>query len=113
MHTFRRLDHDDGFTLIEVMVVIVIIGVLVGIAIVSFTFSITASKKAACGANLKVIRDELVVYYTIHGDDPPNLNDLVPDYIGSEDKLRCPESGEDYIYDPVTGEVSCPFHVDL
>jgi prepilin-type N-terminal cleavage/methylation domain-containing protein len=113
MQKFRRLDRDDGFTVVELMVVVLIIGVLVGIAVVSFTVSISASKKAACRANLKIIRDELVVYYTVNGDDPAALDDLVPDYVGSDEGLRCPESGEDYLYDPVTTEVSCPYHTDL
>ena len=113
MQKSRRLSRENGFTLVELMIVVLIIAVLIGIAVVSFTVSISASKKAACRANLKIIHDELVVYYTVHGDDPATLNDLIPDYIENGDSLRCPESGEDYIFDPVTGEVSCPYHTDL
>ena len=113
MHITGCLERDDGFTLVELMVVILIIGILVGIAVVSFTLSVSASKKAACKANLKVIREAVIVYYTVNETDPASLADLVPDYIQSDNSLKCPESGEDYLYDPLTGEVSCPYHSDL
>lgn len=113
MHISRCLDRDDAFTIVELMIVILIIGVLVGIAVASFSLSVSASKKAACKANMKVIREEIIVYYTVNDADPASLDDLVPDYVQSDQGLRCPETGEDYLYDLPTGEVSCPYHTDL
>ena len=113
MHGVGSLSGDEGFSLVELMIVVLIIGILVSIAVVSYSVSISTSKKTACRANLKVIRDQLTSYYAGHGAYPPTLQDLVPDYVESGSSLRCPESGEAYEYDPVNGNVSCPHHPDL
>ena len=113
MSSVSSFKRDDGFTVVEMMVVLLIIGILVGIAVLSFSLSLSASKKAACKANLKIIREQLLVYFTVNDEDPAALDDLVPEYIQAEDDLLCPETGEEYIYDPISGEVSCPYHTDL
>ncbi len=106
------LDREDGFTFLELMLVVMIIGILVTIAVLSFVVSISASKKTACSANIRTIREQLEVYYTKNEAYPPLLQDLVPDYIDSEGCLYCPESGEPYVYEVENGkfELSCPFH---
>jgi len=113
MKKARTLARDDGFTLAEMMVVILIIGILVGIAVVSFAFSVSTSKRTACSANLRIIRDQVSIYNSEFNSFPPTLQDLVPDYIDKEDRFFCPDSGEAYIYDEETGEISCPFHDDI
>lgn len=110
MHKARALKRDEGFTLAELLVVMLIIGILVGIAVMSFAFSVTASKKTACSANLKTIRDQISVYYSEYDHFPSSLDDLVPDFIDKEERFFCPDSGDAYVYDEVTGEVTCPFH---
>jgi competence protein ComGC len=113
MTRLSRLGRDDGFTLMELMMVIGIIGVLVGIAVASFAVSVNVSKKTACKANLKTIEEQVVVYHIDNDVYPPTLQDLVPDYIENEDSLYCPESGDAYLYDRATGDASCPYHKDL
>ncbi|MBN2026778.1 MAG: prepilin-type N-terminal cleavage/methylation domain-containing protein [Actinobacteria bacterium] len=110
MHKIETLNKDDGFTFLELMIVVGIIGVLVTIAVLSFAFSISASKKTACSANIKTIRKQLHTYYTSYREYPPSLQDMVPEYIDSEKCLSCPDSGEAYVYDDETGEVYCPYH---
>jgi prepilin-type N-terminal cleavage/methylation domain-containing protein len=110
---FDRLRHrEEGFTIVELMVVLLIIGILVGIATMSFLFSLSASKDTACKANLRTIREAINRYYVDFHDYPPDLLALVPDYIDSETGMDCPESGERYQYDPTTGDVMCPYHPD-
>ncbi len=104
---------EEGFTFVELMVVILIIGILVSIAVASFAVSVSASKKTACKVNLRIIEEEILVYRCDFGENPATLPLLVPDYIDDEKSLDCPDSGKRYEYDPVIGDVSCPFHTDL
>lgn len=106
----RALQGDEGFTFVELMIVILIIGLLVGIAVLSFVYSVSLSKKTACNANLKTIREQITLYNSRFEANPPTLQDLVPGYIDNVDSLYCPDSGEAYIYDEETGDVFCPFH---
>lgn len=108
-----RLTREDGFTVLELMIVVIIVGVLVGIAVASYGLSVSVSKKTACKANLRIIEEQIVVYNNHYGADPETLQDLVPELIDNEKSLHCPESGEAYLYDSTTGDVSCPYHNDL
>ena len=112
MFFYRLCRREEGFTLVELMVVLLILGILVGIATASFIFSVTASKETACKSNLKIVRGAVSRYYSANDEYPASLNDLVPDFIENEAGLICPESGETYQYDSVTGEVRCPYHTD-
>lgn len=110
MRRLERLAREDGFSLVELMVVVVIIGVLVSIATASYIVSVRASRDTACEADLKVVGQQVVVYRCKYGENPPTLQDLVPEFIEEESDLRCPASGEEYQYNPDSGEVSCPHH---
>lgn len=109
----RRPGGQDGFTLVEMMMVILIIGILLGIAFISYTFSLERTRETACRSNLKIMREVIRVYEVENDAYPPSLQDLVPDYLEQGFDFRCPKSGDGYEYDPVEGKVSCPYHQDL
>src|SRR5512140_632408 len=52
-----------GFTLIELMIVVAIIGILAAIAIPQFANLVAKSQEGRCKANLGTIRSALSIYY--------------------------------------------------
>jgi prepilin-type N-terminal cleavage/methylation domain-containing protein len=90
---------EQGFTLIEVLVVLVIISILVGLVLSVVSRTREAARRTQCTANLKQIAIVLEKHRDDHGDYPrAPLTDLVRD----REILRCPsdrtkvEPGTDY-----------------
>ena len=66
-----------GFTFVEVMIVLVVIGILVTLATPSFTTSVHRAREAALRENLFVLRDVIDQHYADQGAYPPTLDVLV------------------------------------
>jgi prepilin-type N-terminal cleavage/methylation domain-containing protein len=106
---FAGPEGEQGFTLVELMIVILIIAILVSIAVISFQFSAQRTRETVCKANLRIIKLAIRNYQSTNDDNlPPSLEALVPDYISDTRSLYCPEVGVHYEYDSETGEVHCP-----
>lgn len=58
----KRLQNQKGFTLMELMVVMVIIGILIGIAVPSYNKVIATAEKRACEANKRTIKGAVQAY---------------------------------------------------
>ena len=67
----------DGFTLVELMVVMLIIGVLAAIAIPSFMASIKSAREAVLKEDLHVMRQAIDSYTMDKEKGPTSLDDLV------------------------------------
>jgi general secretion pathway protein G len=66
-----------GFTLIELIVVMLIIAMLASLAVPRYFGSIEKSKNAVLKENLSLMRDALDKYYGDNGIYPATLDDLV------------------------------------
>jgi type II secretion system protein G len=76
MHNYRDRFFKNGFTLVELLIVIIIIAVLAAIAIPKFANSSTRSKEAALKADLRMYRNAIDLFRTDTGAYPASLADL-------------------------------------
>ena len=66
-----------GYSLVELMIVVAIIGILVALAVPSFQQSAVKAREAALKQNLQTIRTVLDQHYADKGFYPPTLETLV------------------------------------
>lgn len=66
-----------GFTLIELMVVVAIIGILVSMAVPTYRNMVTRARETVLRQNLFTIRDVIDQYYADKGKYPDSLEELV------------------------------------
>jgi general secretion pathway protein G len=74
-----RLRLEKGFTLIEVLIVIVLIMVLAGISLATYTNSVRRTREAVLKEDLFQMREAIDKYYADKNKYPATLQDLVTD----------------------------------
>jgi len=78
MRIFRKqFARAAGFTLVELMVVMLIIAILAAIAIPAYVASIRAAREAVLREDLHVLRDAIDAYTNDKNKAPQTLDDLV------------------------------------
>lgn len=105
---------NKGFTLVEILIVVVILGILAAIVIPQFTDASTEAKQSSLDSNIHAMQSAIQLFEIREGAWPTALTDLTS---GSYKYLRSiPDNpftdghaeGTDWLYDNTTGEVSAP-----
>ncbi|MHB1340130.1 MAG: type II secretion system protein [Coriobacteriia bacterium] len=104
---------DRGFTVTELMVVLLIIGILTGIAVASYYGASSRAEDAACRSNQRTLESAIPVYQAQESDGvyPAVIEDIQP-YVGHAWDIIavCPSDETSLTYDPTTHDISCPNH---
>ncbi|MDO9556901.1 MAG: prepilin-type N-terminal cleavage/methylation domain-containing protein [Coriobacteriia bacterium] len=103
---------DNGFTIVELTVVLLLMAILMLIAIASFSSSSGRASEAACLSNQRVLSTAISLYRADNdGEAPETFDDLRP-YARDVDKARfCPSDGTtELILDTTCDQVTCPKH---
>ncbi len=67
----------SGFTLVEILIVVVILGILAAIVIPQFTEASTEAKLSALCTDLQTQRSQIELYKIQHNDVPPSFANYV------------------------------------
>src|ERR1044071_464630 len=89
----------SGFTLVEIMIVVALIGLLAAIAIPNFVRARVSSRKSVCIANLKQLNDAKTTWgmeKNMKTTAKPDVTDLVGPDKYLKTKPSCPAGGNDY-----------------
>ncbi len=63
----------SGFTLVEILIVVVILGILAAIVIPQFTEASTEAKTSSLCTDLQTMRSQIELYKVQHNDDLPGV----------------------------------------
>ena len=99
----------QGFTLVEIMIVVAIIGLLAAIAIPSFMKARTESQKSACLNNLRQIagaKEQWGLETKAGSTDTPDMTALVGATLWIKTTPECPGGGA-YTMGDLSTEPSC------
>lgn len=106
--------NENGFSLVEIIIILIIVGILASVAFAQFVSFSEASKTAACHSNQISIETAQTLYYAENylegnGAYAENMEDLIP-YFANDRTPVCPKEGEYQILSAGRAACSLPEH---
>lgn len=106
---------ETGFTLVELMVVIVLIGLLAGVVSVKVVPLIFKGKTTTAKNQMKEISSAIELFYLSQSHYPEELSELTQDYPdhpgGFLDEIPRDPWGENYVYLPESARSGSGFQI--
>jgi prepilin-type N-terminal cleavage/methylation domain-containing protein len=101
-----------GFTLVELLVVVLILGALAAIAVPRIIGGAQSARANACATNVDLINSQIELYYANNGTWPASLEDITgnTDYF-PDGEPNCPfGTAFPYVYNTTTHRVAGHSH---
>jgi len=107
----KVLSRKSGFTLVELLIVVLILAALAAIAVPRIGASAANARIRACETNINIINGQIELYQANEGVAPGDIDDVVlnTDYF-PDGSPSCP-FGVGYAIDATTGHVATATHV--
>ncbi len=92
MYLLRKgpISNQRGFTLLEMMIVISIVGVLAAVAVPRFTNVLSMANTARVQSDLQVLNSAIVLYQAENGTYPTEIGNLA-NYVENIDSVKPPK----------------------
>jgi len=103
----KHIQQQTGFTLIEILIVVILIGILATVIVPQFRASSDDAKLSSLKTNLNIMRDAIRLYYHQHGNTYPGVKRA----LNGDDVINQGQSELSFFrqltkYSEVTGNVS-------
>jgi general secretion pathway protein G len=102
----------SGFTLVEILIVVVILGILAAIVIPQFTEASTEAKTSSLVTDLQSVRSQIQLYKIQHLDQLPGTQVAAVNFVSSmtsytlqDGTLAAPQEPGDGVYGPYLNQI--------
>lgn len=85
----RIVKNEDGFTLIEMLLVLLVISVLIILIIPNIAAQSSNVQDTGCDAQVKMVQSQVEAYTLNEGSDPANINALVTGGYITDEQTTC------------------------